>query len=95
MHEEQTHFPLPGLIQRVIIGDRILGRDPSKHHMQKVNGVWCVRVTIDKGPKFCGERVKKSLGTGDLTVAKFNRDLFIAGIKAAGARIVKSNGVMD
>jgi len=62
MTEEQLFLPLPGVYLRVIVGGRPYAPDPTLHHLQEVNGVWCVRASVDRGPKLVAERVKVSLG---------------------------------
>jgi hypothetical protein len=91
----QLYLPLPPYYRRCVVGGRLAAADPSLHHLQKVNGVWCVRVSLDRGPKLVAERVKKSLGTGDVSEAKIRRDIFIAGLIAAGRKLARTSGRAD
>ncbi|MGC4017510.1 MAG: hypothetical protein QM755_23795 [Luteolibacter sp.] len=62
MNHRQLFLPLSGVFIRIRVDDRIVTPDPEMHHLQEVNGVWCIRASVDRGPKLVAERVKVSLG---------------------------------
>ncbi|MFD0894207.1 hypothetical protein KBB96_09355 [Luteolibacter ambystomatis] len=66
--KSQLYLPLHPLYLRIRVAGRIIAPDPDLHHLQEVNGVWCVRASIDRGPKLVAERVKESLGGCPLPV---------------------------
>jgi hypothetical protein len=58
--------------------------DPNHHLSTNEFGWWRMRVTVDRGPKYTGERVMICLGTNSETEARIRRDLVIAALcKAA------------
>ena len=73
-----------------VIGDSkpVLAEDDSMHHLSRVMGVWRMRVTVDMGPKLAGKRLVISLGTGNLAMAKRQRDLILKAYAAAGVKIL-------
>ncbi|MGC4013404.1 MAG: hypothetical protein QM755_02640 [Luteolibacter sp.] len=86
--QQQQYLPLRPLLRRVMIGHVAVGVDPTLHHLAKVNGVWCVRLTIDLGRLKVGRRIKVSLTTGDAEIAKQKRDLIIRAYQELGLTIV-------
>lgn len=51
--------------------------DNPNHHLWNNHGVWCLHYTIYPTP-FTKERVRRSLGTRDVEVARSRRDQFFA-----------------
>jgi hypothetical protein len=77
MKTEQLHLPL-GLRRLVECGAGL------NHHLrQKPSGLWQVRITVDRGPKYVGRRVVIGLGTRDVREARVRRDLILKSLRVA------------
>lgn len=61
------------------------------HHLLQVNGVWCLRLTIDQGPKYKGKRIKISLGTSDPKEARRQRKRMFKLLREGGVKIARNN----
>ena len=57
-------------------GIRITADNPN-HHLWNNHGTWFLHYTIHPTP-FTKERVRRSLGTKDLVIARTRRDAFFA-----------------
>src|SRR5690606_8072466 len=74
-----TAFPaLPGI--------RVRTENPN-HHLWNNHGTWFLHYTIHPTP-FTKERIRRSLGTKDMLVARERRDAFFANL----AESAKANG---
>lgn len=74
-------------------GIRVRSENPN-HHLWNNHGTWFLHYTIHPTP-FTKERIRRSLGTKDLAVARARRDAFFAELaadarKAAGTVIRKA-----
>ena len=71
--------PLPGI--------RVRAENPN-HHLWNNHGTWFLHYTVHPTP-FTKERIRRSLGTKDIRVARERRDSFFANLaesaKAAAA----------
>lgn len=77
MKAEQLHLPL-NLRQLVECGAGL------NHHLRrKPSGLWQVRFTVDRGPKYVGQRVVIGLGTRDVKEARERRDLILKSLRVA------------
>lgn len=71
----QLELPL-NILQLVECGVNI------NHHLrQKESGLWQVRLTVDRGPKFVGKRVTLGLGTKDVREARMRWNLILRALK--------------
>lgn len=87
----QLFLPLERICRRVVLNGRHVGLDPSMHHLACVNGVWALRVTLEGTRQLVGQRIKISLGTGDIVQAKRTRDKILQAFQSAGVKIAKNN----
>ncbi len=68
-------------------GSKVLiecGSGVNHHLRRKRSGLWQVRFTVDRGPKYVGRRVVIGLGTRDVREARARRDLILQALKVAG-----------
>lgn len=84
----QLYLPFAPFFRRFVVQGRRVAVDPALHHLAKVNGVWCVRLTIDRGSKLVGQRIKVSLGTGDVGIAMGKRDAILRAYREAGVKVL-------
>lgn len=59
------------------------GANLNHHLRRKKSGLWQVRFTVDRGPKYVGRRVVIGLGTRDVQEARARRDLILQALKVA------------
>ena len=65
-------------------GFRAINQNSPSHHLyRKRSGLFQMRFTVDRGPKFVGERVKISLRTRDPEEAKLRRDVILTALSKA------------
>ena len=73
--------PLPGI--------RVRAENPN-HHLWNNHGTWFLHYTVHPTP-FTKERIRRSLGTKDIRIARERRDSFFANLaetaKAAAASV--------
>ena len=69
------------------------GSDVNHHLRRKPSGLWQVRLTVDRGPKYVGRRVTLGLGTKDVREARARRDLILQALKVAGEGAVLERGL--
>ena len=55
-----------------------------RHHLRLKGGIWQLRITLDRGPKFTGKRRVISLRTRDLDAAIAKRDRILSQLRVAG-----------
>lgn len=80
MNLRQLFFPLLGL--------EVQQTPPDDHHLRrKPSGYFQMRVTIDRGPKYVGDRVILGLKTRSTEEARERRDLILEAYKAAGVAV--------
>lgn len=60
------------------------GEGINHHLRRKPSGYWQVRFTVDRGPKYVGQRVVVGLGTRDAREARARRDIVLEALRAAG-----------
>ena len=68
--------PLPGI--------RVRAENPN-HHLWNNHGTWFLHYTVHPTP-FTKERIRRSLGTKDIQVARERRDAFFANLAAEAAK---------
>ncbi len=61
-----------------------LNADNPNHHLWNNNGTWFLHYTVYPTP-FTKERIRRSLGTKDLTVARERRDSFFQQLLGQGS----------
>jgi hypothetical protein len=74
-------------------GIRVRGENPN-HHLWNNHGTWFLHYTVHPTP-FTKERIRRSLGTKDIRIARERRDSFFAHLatepaKPAGAAAHKA-----
>jgi hypothetical protein len=57
--------------------------DPDHHLRMRPSGYWQLRLTVDRGPKYIGQRVVIGLRTRDPQEARARRDLILDAMKQA------------
>lgn len=72
-------------------GIRVSTENPN-HHLWNNHGTWFLHYTTHPTP-FTKERIRRSLGTKDLQVAKERRDSFFALLAAKTAKAAGEGGV--
>ena len=70
-------------------GARVQAENPN-HHLWNNHGTWFLHYTVHPTP-FTKERVRRSLGTKDVKVARARRDSFFAHL-ASGSCVVADPG---
>ncbi len=60
--------------------------DNENHHLWNNHGTWFLHYTVHPTP-FTKERIRRSLGTKDVAVARERRDSFFAQLAADAARL--------
>ena len=60
--------------------------DNPNHHLWNNHGTWFLHYTIHPTP-FTKERIRRSLGTKDLEVARERRDAFFAQLENEAAKV--------
>ena len=65
-------------------GIRIRAENPN-HHLWNNHGTWFLHYTVHPTP-FTKERIRRSLGTKDIQLARDRRDVFFASLVAEAAR---------
>ena len=78
-----TLTPPPGLRVRA---------DNENHHLWNNHGTWFLHYTVHPTP-FTKERVRRSLGTKDINVARERRDAFFAQLSTATVKPVQGRAV--
>jgi hypothetical protein len=74
--------PLPGI--------RVRAENPN-HHLWNNHGTWFLHYTVHPTP-FTKERIRRSLGTKDIQVARERRDAFFANLAAEVAKTAGAAG---
>jgi len=59
--------------------------DNENHHLWNNHGTWFLHYTVHPTP-FTKERIRRSLGTKDVEVARARRDTFFAQLSSEGLR---------
>lgn len=59
------------------------GDDPNHHLRRKPSGYWQLRLTVDRGRKFVGQRVNIGLRTRCEREARERRDVILAALEKA------------
>lgn len=65
-------------------GIRVRVENPN-HHLWNNHGTWFLHYTVHPTP-FTKERIRRSLGTKDVTVARERRDAFFAQLASEAAK---------
>jgi hypothetical protein len=65
-------------------GIRVRGENPN-HHLWNNHGTWFLHYTVHPTP-FTKERIRRSLGTKDIRIARERRDSFFAHLATEPAR---------
>ncbi len=65
-------------------GIRVRAENPN-HHLWNNHGTWFLHYTVHPTP-FTKERIRRSLGTKDVRVARERRDAFFAGLASDAAK---------
>ena len=65
-------------------GIRVSAENPN-HHLWNNHGTWFLHYTVHPTP-FTKERIRRSLGTKDIRVARERRDSFFTHLASEGAR---------
>jgi hypothetical protein len=65
-------------------GIRVRTENPN-HHLWNNHGTWFLHYTVHPTP-FTKERIRRSLGTKDIRVARERRDAFFAHLASEGAK---------
>ena len=65
-------------------GIRVRAENPN-HHLWNNHGTWFLHYTVHPTP-FTKERIRRSLGTKDLDLARERRDAFFASLAAEAAK---------
>lgn len=60
--------------------------DNPNHHLWNNHGTWFLHYTVHPTP-FTKERIRRSLGTKDLEVARERRDAFFAQLENEAAKV--------
>jgi len=80
-HPDQLLLPLP--YRMTVECSAARPDDPGHHLRRKPSGLYQLRLTIDRGPKFVGQRIVVSLRTRDQEEAAKRRDLVMEALKKA------------
>lgn len=67
-----------------IAGIRVRAENPN-HHLWNNHGTWFLHYTVHP-TAFTKERIRRSLGTKDVTIARERRDAFFAHLKSEAAK---------
>lgn len=67
-------------------GIRVRAENPN-HHLWNNHGTWFLHYTVHPTP-FTKERIRRSLGTKDIKVARARRDAFFAHLASEAAKPV-------
>jgi hypothetical protein len=67
-------------------GIRVSAENPN-HHLWNNHGTWFLHYTVHPTP-FTKERIRRSLGTKDIRVARERRDAFFTHLTSEGAKLV-------
>lgn len=73
-----------------LLGIRVRAENPN-HHLWNNHGTWFLHYTVHPTP-YTKERVRRSLGTKDVTVARARRDSFFDQFDRAATKLVGSAG---
>ncbi len=65
-------------------GIRITADNPN-HHLWNNHGTWFLHYTVHRTP-FTKERIRRSLGTKDIKIARERRDTFFAHLASEAAK---------
>lgn len=57
--------------------------DANHHLRRKPSGYWQLRITVDRGPKYVGQRVVIGLATRDAREARARRDIVLEALRVA------------
>lgn len=68
-------------------GIRVRADNPN-HHLWNNHGTWFLHYTVHPTP-FTKERIRRSLGTKDLKVARERRDSFFAHLVSEAAKVAQ------
>lgn len=74
-------------------GIRVRADNPN-HHLWNNHGTWFLHYTVHPTP-FTKERIRRSLGTKDLKVARERRDSFFAHLASEHAKAAEANDRKD
>jgi hypothetical protein len=67
-----------------LLGIRVSAENPN-HHLWNNHGTWFLHYTVHPTP-YTKERVRRSLGTKDLAIARARRDSFFDQFEAHGGK---------
>ena len=81
MKHEQLQLPLTVL--RLIKCSAAKLDNPNHHLRRKASGYWQLRITVDRGRKFVGQRVILGLRTRCEREARERRDVILAALEKA------------
>ena len=73
-------------------GIRVRAENPN-HHLWNNHGTWFLHYTVHPTP-FTKERIRRSLGTKDIKVARARRDAFFAQLSSDGTKPVTEQPAM-
>jgi hypothetical protein len=71
-------------------GIRVRAENPN-HHLWNNHGTWFLHYTVHPTP-FTKERIRRSLGTKDIQIARERRDAFFAGLVAEAVKAAAPAG---
>jgi hypothetical protein len=63
----------------------------ENHHLWNNHGTWFLHYTVHPTP-FTKERIRRSLGTKDVLVARERRDAFFAHLASEAAKVARAPG---
>lgn len=73
-------------------GIRVRAENPN-HHLWNNHGTWFLHYTVHPTP-FTKERIRRSLGTKDVKVARARRDAFFGHLASEGTKAAITSQVM-
>jgi hypothetical protein len=73
-----------------ISGIRVRAENPN-HHLWNNHGTWFLHYTVHPTP-FTKERIRRSLGTKDVVVARSRRDAFFVNLSLESAKTAPAPG---
>jgi hypothetical protein len=72
-----------------LLGIRVRAENPN-HHLWNNHGTWFLHYTVHPTP-YTKERVRRSLGTKDLDIARARRDSFFDQFEANATKLAPGN----
>ena len=73
-----------------ISGIRVRAENPN-HHLWNNHGTWFLHYTVHPTP-FTKERIRRSLGTKDVAVARARRDAFFVNLSVDATKVAPTTG---